>query len=212
MNITIFGGTGASGLHTIKSALDKGHQITVYARNPSKISFQHKNLHLIQGELTDTDKIDQVMEGTDAVISLLGPMNFDKSLPISNGVKTIIQSMHKHVVKRLVIAVSSSYRDPKDRFHFWIDFGVWVLKVIARNSILKEIKELGKVTVESKLDWTMIRLPKLSNQNPKGMFNVGYSGDGKVNNFWLSRADLGDFLVNQLEDKTYLHQAPIVSN
>lgn len=212
MNITIFGGTGTAGLLTIKKALDSGHQVRAFARNPSKISLQHNSLKVIEGELNETDKINQVVKGADAVISLLGPMNLDKTRPITKGVKTIIQSMNENNVKRLVIAVSSSFRDPKDKFHFWIDFGVWVLKAIARNSILKEIEELGKVTVESNLDWTMIRLPKLSNQKPKGKFNVGYSGDGKVKNFWLSRADLADFLIKQLDDKTYLHQAPIVSN
>lgn len=212
MNITIFGGTGVSGLLTIKEALESGYHVTVFARNTEKISFQHKNLHIIKGELYEADKVNQAIIGADAVITLLGPMNFDKSLPISNGAKLIIKSMRQNNVKRLIAAVSSSFRDPKDKFHFWIDFGVWVLKIIARNSILKDIEELGKTVKDSKLDWTMVRLPKLSNQKPKGKFNVGYSGDGKVKNFWLSRADLASFLIKQVDDRTYLHQAPIVSN
>ena len=120
--------------------------------------------------------------------------------------------MQKKGVKRLVAGVSSSYRDAKDKFQFWFDFGVFVLKVIAKNTILKDIELIGQHIAESDLDWTMVRLPKLSNQSPKGRFNVGYTGDGKVKNFFLARADLASFLVDQLSDKTYLRKAPVVSN
>lgn len=212
MNVTIFGATGTSGLLTVEKALSAGHHVTVFARNTSKITRNHPLLSCIEGELTDFDKIDAALDGANAVITLLGPMNMAKELPISNATKYIIGSMERNGVKRLVAAVSSSYRDPKDKFQFWFDFGVVVLKLMARNTILKDIELIGKYISESNLDWTMVRLPKLSNQSAKSKFNVGYTGDGKVKNFFLARADLASFLVDQLDDHTYLHKAPVVSN
>jgi putative NADH-flavin reductase len=212
MKVTIFGGTGTSGLLTIKKALSDGHNVTVYARNTSKINFKNENLKVILGELNEIDKIERAIIGSDAVITLLGPMNTSKELPISSGYKIIVNAMEKNGVRRMVAAVSSSYRDPRDRFQFSFDLGIWIIKMIARDSILREMEEMGRVIAESSLDWTMIRLPKLSNQAAKGKLNIGYTGDGKVKNFFLSRADLADVLVRQLNDNTYLHQAPVVSN
>lgn len=212
MKITLFGGTGTTGLLLVEQALAAGHRVTVYARNPAKITRQDPNLHVLAGELTETDKIESAIKGADAVISLLGPRNLSKELPISKGTKSIIDSMQKNRVKRLVAAVSSSYMDKKDRFQIGFAFGILALKLIARNTILKDIEETGKLIAECPLDWTMIRLPQLSNQQPKGKVIVGYMGDGKVNNFFLSRGDLAAFLLQELNDKTYQHQAPIISN
>lgn len=36
-NILILGGTGPTGILTVQKALDHGHNVTVYARNPSKL-------------------------------------------------------------------------------------------------------------------------------------------------------------------------------
>ena len=77
--------TGAAGLLTVENALSAGHQVTAFARNPSKLTIEHANLTVIEGELTDLDKIDESLTGADAVITLLGPLNMDKGLPISKG-------------------------------------------------------------------------------------------------------------------------------
>jgi ketol-acid reductoisomerase len=211
MNITIFGGTGTAGLLVVEKALSAGHRVTLYARNPSKISIQHNNLNIVKGELTEVDKIDEAVKRADAVISILGPKAKSKELVISNGIKNIINAMQKNGIKRLIATVSSSYRDANDKFQFWFDFGVVMLKVIG-NSILKDIIETGEQIAKSQLDWTMVRLPKLSNNPPKEKLNIGYTGDGKIKFFSLTRSDLSDYLIQQLGDKTYLRKAPVISN
>ena len=211
MNITIFGGTGPAGLLVIRKALDSGHTVTVYARNSAKIKVQHGDIHVIEGELSERNKITEAVKGADAVISLLGPKNNANSPVISNGTKNIISAMQQNKVRRLIAAVSSSYRDPKDKFQFGFDFSVLMLKVIGKN-ILSEIVETGQQIVNSQLDWTMVRLPVLSDSPVNGNLNIGYTGDGKVSFFSLNRKDLADFMVRQLQDQTYLRKAPVVSN
>lgn len=68
----------------------------------------------------------------------------------SNATKNIIGAMQQHV-KRLIVAVSSRYSDPKDKFQFGFDFGVLMLKIIGR-SIRNEIVETGEQVVNSLLD------------------------------------------------------------
>lgn len=211
MNIIVFGGTGATGLLVVEKALAAGHRVTVYARNPAKMTFQHANLTVVAGELTDQGKIDQVVQGAEAVISLLGPMGASKELVIANGVQHILAAMRKHGVQRLVATVSSSYRDARDQFQFWFDAGVVMLQLLA-SSILEDIETTGKLITQSGLDWTLVRLPKLGDKPATGRVAIGYTGDGRVRFFSLSRADLADFLLRQLDDKTLLHQAPVISN
>lgn len=211
MKITIFGGTGAAGLLAIEKALHEGHQVIAYARKPEKITFQHENLTVVKGELTEYEKIEEVISDSKAVISLLGPTGKAKDTLISNGYRNIISAMKKHGVKRLITAVSTSYRDPKDKFNFMVSFGVVMLRVVGP-SILKDILTMGDLIRNSQLDWTMARLPMLKNSEAKGNIHIGYTGDGEFNFFELTRADLADFLVHQLADNTYLYTAPAISN
>ena len=211
MNITIFGGTGAAGLLTIEKALNSGYKVTAYGRNADKITLRHENLSLAKGELDDTEKIQAVIDGADAVISLLGPKEKAKDTVIANGYRNIIAAMQKSGPRRLITAVSSSYRDPKDRFQFMVSFGMVMLKVIGP-SILKDILTTGDLIRNSGLDWTMARLPMLKNSPGEGNLHIGYTGDGKFNFFKLTRTDLAEFLVDQVKSTSYLKQAPAISN
>lgn len=49
-NIAIFGGTNGVGKECLKKALNDGYNVTVLARNPSKIAnITHQNLKIIEG-------------------------------------------------------------------------------------------------------------------------------------------------------------------
>jgi len=211
MNLTIFGGTGTAGLLTIKEAISKGYKVTAYARNPEKITFKDKNLHVVVGELTEYEKIEKVIRGSDAVISLLGPKAKAKETKIANGYDNIIKAMVSSGKKRLITAVSSSYSDEQDRFNFMVRFGILLLKIMGA-SILKDIIKTGDLIRNSPLDWTMARLPMLKNSPGKGNLYAGYVGDGKFNFFELTREDLAEFLVEQIEDRRFIKKAPAISN
>ncbi|CAG0983576.1 hypothetical protein ANAEL_01884 [Anaerolineales bacterium] len=58
MNITVFGGSGGTGLLVIQKALNKGYCVTAFARTPSKILIHHEHLRIVKGELAEIEKID----------------------------------------------------------------------------------------------------------------------------------------------------------
>ena len=71
MNLTVFGATGGVGREVLTQALDAGHHVTVYVRNPDKLTVAHPNLTVITGELTDREAVQRAVGGADAVISAL---------------------------------------------------------------------------------------------------------------------------------------------
>jgi nucleoside-diphosphate-sugar epimerase len=76
-HILLIGGTGFCGIVFLQAALEKGYEITVYARTPSKIPkdlASNANLHIIQGELGDEEGLRKAAAcGADIFISLAGP-------------------------------------------------------------------------------------------------------------------------------------------
>jgi hypothetical protein len=54
-------------------------------------------------------------------------------------------------------------------------------------------------------------LASLNNKPKSGKVKVGYVGTGEVG-MSISRADIADFMLKQIEDTKYLREAPAISN
>ncbi len=77
IHILVVGGTGQCGQVFIPRALEAGHQLTLYARNPSKFSHEtvnHPNVKIVKGEFTDIDNIMEALsKGAELLVSFAGP-------------------------------------------------------------------------------------------------------------------------------------------
>jgi uncharacterized protein YbjT (DUF2867 family) len=52
MRLVVFGATGLAGQVLVSQALAAGHEVTAYARNPSKLGSSRPKLTVVRGELT----------------------------------------------------------------------------------------------------------------------------------------------------------------
>jgi putative NADH-flavin reductase len=210
MRIAVFGATGDTGIRLVEQALAAGDHVVAYVRNPSKLNISHEHLKVIQGELTDEPLIESAVRGADAVISALGPRGDSKNKPITRGMQSITAAMKKQGVRRLIITSTLSAKDPNDPLNFRTKALVNLVKVTMHDAY-EEIVSVAETVRDSDLDWTIVRLTML-NSNPKsGKVKAGYVGKGEVGT-WISRADLADFLLRQVQDTKYLRQAPAISN
>ena len=53
MKIVVFGATGPTGRHVVERALELGHEVTAFVRNPSGLSLSHPALNVQQGDVLD---------------------------------------------------------------------------------------------------------------------------------------------------------------
>jgi putative NADH-flavin reductase len=210
MKIVIFGATGGTGKQLVEQALAAGHHVVAYARNPSKLNINHEQLKVIQGELADETLIESAVTGADAVISVLGPRGGSKNRPITQGIQNIITAMKKQNVRRLVITSTLSAKDPNDLPDFKTKTLVNLVKLTMHDAY-KDIVSAAETVRNSELDWTIVRLTMLNNNPKSGKVKAGYVGKGEVGT-WISRADVADFMLKQVEDTEYLRQAPAISN
>src|SRR6185312_6809907 len=187
MRVLIFGATRASGRLTTERALAAGHQVTVYARNPAKVTANHPRLAVVKGELDDVAAIQEAMLGQEAVISLLGPSGKSEGLTYSTAMRTIVDAMRSAGVRRLIATATPSARDPHDRFSlsFWL--AVRMIRLLA-GTAYQDLSALGDVVRGSGLDWTLARLPMLTDAPAQKPVAAGYVGDPKIKLFSLSRS------------------------
>jgi putative NADH-flavin reductase len=210
MKIAIFGATGKTGRELVEQALAARYQVVAYVRNPSKLNTKHENLTIVQGKLADQAIIERAVSAADAVISVLGPRGGSKGKPITQGMQNIIEAMKKQGVRRLIISSTLSAKDPNDLPDFKAKALVNLVK-LTMHAAYEEIVSVADTVRKSDLDWTIVRLTTLNNNPKSGKVRVGYLGKGEVG-LRISRADLAEFVLKQVQDTKYLRQAPVISN
>ena len=210
MKLTIFGATGGTGKQLVEQALAAGKQVVAYVRNPSKLNVRHEYLRIVEGELADKMMIEQAVNGVDAVISVLGPRKGSKDKPITQGMQNIIVAMNKYGVRRLIVSSTLSVEDPNDLPEFTAKVLVKIVKLTMR-AAYEEIISVAETVRKSDIDWTILRLTTLNNNPKSGKVRVGYLGRGEVG-LRISRADLAQFMLEQVQNSKYLQQSPVISN
>lgn len=194
----------------MEQALAAGYEVVAYARNPSKFNITHEHLTVVQGELADQALIENAIQGVTAVLSTLGPRGSSKNKPITHGIQNIIVAMKKQGVRRLIMTSTLSAKDPNDKPNLRTKAMVNLVKTTMHGAY-EDIVNAAEAVRNSDLDWTIVRLTMLNNNPKSGNVKAGYVGDGKVE-MWISRSDIADFMLKQIDNMEYVNQAPAISN
>lgn len=210
MKLLIIGGTGKTGQELIKQALEQGHQVTAFLRNPINLKLSHANLHPVKGNVLDYDSVEKAVTGHDAVLSALGHKRFIiYSNTLSEGTKNIIKAMEQQQVKRFICITTLGIND--SRFRLGLYYTLFVIPVIVFFYFRDKAKQ-ERLIRNSNLDWTIVRPAQLTNGKKRGKYKHGNNAGNYILTKMISRADVAAFMLSQLNDKTYLHKAAGLCN
>ena len=211
MNLLIFGATGGTGRAIVAQALEQGHRVTAFARNPDAIKTEHENLIVVQGDILDYASVERAVKGQDAVLSALGAKAIRRNTNISDGTRNIIKAMEKYEVKRFVFVSSISIGDSKpQQRQLGLPYKTIIIPLLGQNMFQdKEIQE--RYIMQSRLDWVIVRPAVLTNGPRAGVYRSGFSVTDTSIRAKISRADVADFMLKQLTDDTYVHKTPSLS-
>jgi putative NADH-flavin reductase len=105
MRLTVFGATGRVGHILVHSALEQGHEVTAYVRDPQRLKHKHGRLFVKKGSLEDSAAVAEAVRGTEVVVSTLGARDVTHSVTVvTEGTRTIVAAMKAEGVQRLVVA------------------------------------------------------------------------------------------------------------
>lgn len=203
MHIALFGATGGTGTQVLEQALAAGHAVTALARDPAKLA-AHDGLSIIQGDVLDQSAADACVEGTDAVICVLGTKPGNEPVEAA-GTERILAAMDKHGVRRLIAVSSMGVGDSIDQ----INFAFRVIMNLTLKRIMAAKAEQERLVMASGTDWTIVRPGGLTDGPRTDSYQAGT--DKSIKATRVSRADVADFVLKQLTDDTYVRQAPAVS-
>lgn len=209
MKVIVFGASRGVGLLVVEQLLAAGYTVTAFVRTPSKVTTQHNNLTLIQGDVLDADVVDQAIAGHDVVVSTLGRSGPAVPGMMETAAKNIVAGMHINNVRRLISTTGAGVRDPHDQPKF-IDHLMGALLNLFARDFLHDSAANVKVIQASDLDWTIVRFPRLINGSRTGNYHAGYIN--KDSGAQISRADAAEFVVKEISSGLWVRKAPVVSS
>ena len=208
MKVLVFGASGGTGRELLKQALDKSMEVTAFVRDSTKVEdIQHPNLSVVSGNVLNIEDVGRAVAGHDAVLYTIGAGPKRTSIR-EQGTRTVIEAMEAANVKRLVCLSSFGVGDSRTDLSFFTRYVV--VGIFLRHAFADHERQ-ESVVKKCALDWTLVRPPRLKDGAHTGKYQHGPAlAYGNIKG-WISRGDLADFMLKQLEDDRYIRQAPRVS-
>jgi putative NADH-flavin reductase len=211
MKVAILGSTGFVGKILIHKAVAAGYQVKTLARNPEKLEDISDKIEIIQGSVDDPSAVEATIEGTDAVLSTIGPPQRNPGNPelYEKAMKDIVRIMDKHGIKRYIHIGGAGHAGgeneswPLNRRFLRLFLNLFSKPILIAKNLEWEVLKA------SDLDWTLVRPPRIANEEAKG----NLSADEKnLKSLKVSVGDLTDFILEQTTSKNWIRKAPLVSS
>jgi putative NADH-flavin reductase len=209
IKIAVIGGTGKAGKYLVNQLLNQGFKIKLVIRNLDYFQLQSPLIEVIQGSVSDYNVVYQLVEDCQVVVSTLGlgQPNSETSI-FSQSTKNVLRAMEACNIRRYIVITGLNVDTPFDQKRPKTKFATdWMKTNYPLTTTDKQLEY--NVLVNSDLDWTLVRLPLIEQTEEKRGVLVSLEdclGDK------ISATDLAIFLIEQLTDRTYVRQAPFLSN
>jgi putative NADH-flavin reductase len=209
--VLIIGASRGIGLETVKAALLARHSVRALARSAARIPIQNPDLEKVSGNALDSSTIRNSLGGVDVVVQSLGvdialQSIFERTTLFSQSTRILVDAMTIAGVKRLIAVTGLGAGDSRGHGGLLYDAVVFPL-FLKRVYDDKDVQEW--IIRSSGLDWTIVRPGLLANRPVTGHYRVLTAAQD-----WrfgvVSRADVADFIVQQVEDRTLVGATPLL--
>jgi uncharacterized protein YbjT (DUF2867 family) len=210
--VLIIGASRGIGLETVRAALAAGHSVRALARSARRIPVDHPKLEKMPGDALEMATVKRALTGVDVVTQSLGvsagpeiilkPTRF-----FSKATRVLVTAMEEGQVKRLISVTGFGAGDSRGRGGFLYNATFHLL--LGRVYDDKDVQE--RIIRSSKLDWVIVR-PVILTDGPKTNAYRALVDPRDWTCGFISRADVSDFLVKQINSDAFLHKTPVLTS
>ena len=210
MNIALIGVTGTTGQSLMEQALARDHRVIAIARTPSKITFQHPNLQILQGDVTSTASLIPAFADSEAIISCVGvsnPRQARKGTTVySVGTRNIVEAMRQTQQKRLIVVSSAGVAHRRGAPFIY----KLIVKPLFLEPVYRDMRLMEQFLSETEIDWTIVRPPLLTGDPLRTDYRLmpdkNFDDDHP-----LSRLSLAHFLITEAESPRFIKRVVAIS-
>lgn len=204
LKIAVLGANGRSGSVFVEEALRHGYIVRagVYS---GELPAQN-NLEVVKCNVMDAEDIRKICDGVDAVVSLIGHGRKSPANLQQVAMKNIIDALKNQPNTRVVILTGTGVRCEGDKPNFMdkiLNFGIQKVDPLRISDGIKHVDILKS----SSLDWTVVRVLKLTNGSHSGEVDMNLTGPAEL---FTPRARVANAIIKILDENIYHKQCPVI--
>jgi len=205
MNIAVIAANGRSGKAFVTQALAAGHSVRAGVYKSNNLE-EHPNLTVVECDATNKNDLANLIKGQDAIVSFIGHVKGSPAQVQTDAMRVLAEAMKEQDITRLVSLTGTGVRFPGDKITL-IDRILNVSISIIDPARIRDGKGHVAFLQQTDLDWTVIRVLKLQNVEPKP-FTLKQNGPTKL---YVGRDEVAKAVLEVLEQNSFIRQAPIIS-
>lgn len=206
IKIAVIGGTGKAGKYLIKQLVSQGFKIKALTRNPKKLEVTD-HVEKVIGDVTNYESVYTLVDGCNVVISALGQTKGEDPV-FSLAAKNVVKAMEALQINRYIVLTGLTLDTQFDNKGFQTKMKSLVMKLLFRKTILDKQKEY-KILQGSNLNWTIVRVPFIELTDSQKIIETSLA-DCRGSS--ISSTDLAKFLIAQINNESFLRNAPFIWN
>lgn len=203
MRIAIVGGSRGVGLAVAHEALARGHETVIVSRSDPRLI--RDGVRWLGGDARDATVLERALEGASAVVTALGvTQTWQETNLFSQAQVALSRAMDNAGLKRAVLVTGLGAGDSRGHQGWLYDNVVFPL-FLARSYADKDRAEA--ILRKSDLHWTIVRPGRLTDGPKKNKVEALLTPE-TYRYGTISRADVAAFVLDCIEQTTYLRQTP----
>jgi uncharacterized protein YbjT (DUF2867 family) len=209
--VALLGASGMVGGYLLREALAQGYTVRVLARTPAKLSEFADQITIVRGDARDPVAVAELLRGSDAVISALGPVKADGDA--ANFINTaatgnVLQAMQSEGISQYMAVSGAAVvmpGDDRDLLGWWIR----TLAQIGLSDALQDKQAEYALLATSSADWMLVRCPLI---DPDAYRRAPLVSTKTPSAFRLRAGELARFMIDQLQAREFVREGPFLGS
>ncbi len=209
--VALLGATGMVGDFLLRESLAHGYSVRALARTPAKLDEFSGRITIVQGDARDPAVIEELLRGSDVVISALGPVTADGAANLFiNTIVTgnVLHEMTAQDISRYMVVSGAGVVMPGDERNV---LGWWIrtLAQIGLADALQDKQAEYELLAKSSANWTLVRCPLI---DPEPFRSPALASLQTPPAFRVRAGEVARFMLEQIDARDYSRQGPFLGS
>jgi len=187
--VLIMGATGRTGSEVVNRLLPNEEVcMTLFVRNPAKVTVDNPRVTVVQGDMTDKDKVKEVMRGQEILISCL-----EGYKEMQGFAENILAGLPDSGLRRIIWQTGMGIHGEVK------GISGFMLKQFAKQ--YPGYVKAADMIMESGAEYTLLRCGSLTEANDES-YTITHEGD-RINNKPVSRKAVAAIIAKMIDDENF---------